>query len=498
MPEREVKLEAPPGFRFPDLDGVVEGVSAVPRDLERLRAEYFDTVDLRLARWGASLRHRQPEGWTVKLPTEGSGPLLRRDERSFAGSPRRPPADALDLLTAFVRGSPVAPVAVIRTVRRSVDLIDGAGRSSAVVTDDEVSVMDGHRVASRFRELEVELAPDLDDDAGATLLEPVVERLLAAGAGEPSPTAKVARALGPAAQAPPDVQLPTPDASGPAGEVIRHALGVSTLRLVRHDPGVRIGEDDEAVHQARVATRRLRSDLRTFGPLLDPAWSDPLREELRWIADLLGEVRDAEVLLARLLDRAADLPTEDRTAAERLTGRLRDRRAGLRGRLLAAMRSDRYTALLDRLVEAAREPALAPEADAPSSEALPPLVARAWRKLRRDVRGLGESPADEALHQVRIRAKRARYAAEAVAPGVGAGPDALADAISRVQDELGELQDAVVAEAWLRQAAGRTGPRTAFVAGLLAGAEREAALRARAAWPRAWRKASKGKLRAWL
>jgi CHAD domain-containing protein len=498
MPEREVKLGARPGFRLPHLDGVAEGVSAVPGEAERLRAEYLDTQDLRLARWGASLRHRPPEGWTVKLPTEGSGSILRRDERSFPGSPRRPPADAMDLLTAYLRGSPVAPVAVIRTVRRSVQLVDGGGKPSAVVSDDEVSVMDGRRVASRFRELEVELEPDLDDDAGAALLEPVVDRLRAAGAGAPSPTTKLVRALGPAAEAPPDVRLPTPEPSGPAGEVIRHSLAASTLRLLRHDPGVRIGEDDEDVHQARVATRRLRSDLRTFGPLLDPAWGDPLRDELRWIADLLGDVRDADVLLARLLDRAEDLPGEDRSAAARLIGRLRDRHAGLRDRLLAGMRSERYTSLLDRLVEAARDPALLPEADAPASEALPPLVARAWRKLRRDVRGLGDPPDDQALHRVRIRAKRARYAAEAVASGVGAGPDELADALSRLQDELGELQDAVVAEAWLREAAGRTGPRTSFVAGLLGGAEREAARRARAAWPRAWRRASKGKLRAWL
>ncbi len=68
-----------------------------------------------------------------------------------------------------------------------------------------------------------------------------------------------------------------------AAEVVRHALAASTVRLIRHDAGVRLGSDPEAVHQARVAVRRLRSDLRTFRPLAIREWSDRLRDELRWI-----------------------------------------------------------------------------------------------------------------------------------------------------------------------------------------------------------------------
>ena len=88
-------------------------------------------------------------------------------------------------------------------------------------------------------------------------------------------------------------------------DVIRSAIAVSTVRLTSSDPVVRAGEDPEGVHKARVAARRLRSDLRTFRPYLDRDWADALRDEIGWLGRLLGPVRDAEVLAARLRRRVA-------------------------------------------------------------------------------------------------------------------------------------------------------------------------------------------------
>jgi CHAD domain-containing protein len=93
-------------------------------------------------------------------------------------------------------------------------------------------------------------------------------------------------------------------ARGAIGAVVRDALDASVQRLLVADPVARVGDDPEGVHQARVATRRLRSDLRTFGPLLDPAWVTPLRDELRWLGGELGVAREAEVLLGHLRDHA--------------------------------------------------------------------------------------------------------------------------------------------------------------------------------------------------
>jgi CHAD domain-containing protein len=497
--EREVKLAPAPGFRLPDLSGVAEGVSAVTAETLRLQATYFDTSDLRLARSGASLRYRNDEGWLVKLPApgDGNGSLLSRDEHRFDGAPGTPPASALDLVLGLVRTAPVEPVSNIRTLRRRVELHDAEGEALAEVVDDEVSVLDGGRVAARFRELEVELR----EHAGSDLAGAVVGRLRDAGAAEEeAPTPKVVRALGPRALDPPDVRPPPRLAkTGPAGDVLRAAVAASVARLVAHDPVVRLGEDPEGVHQARVATRRLRSDLRTFRELLDTGWNDSLRDELKWLATALGAVRDADVLLARLQAKVDRLPEADREPATGMLRRLDRDRDEKRGALLEVIRSRRYLELLDRLVNAAHQPMLLDEADAPhSGDVAPQLVRKPWERVTSAVDELGDEPSDEALHEVRKRAKRARYAAEAVTPVAGKPAQRLAEALEDVQDVLGEHQDAVVAERWLRDALPAASPRETFVIGQLCAMERLDAESSRAAWGDTWKTARKRRLRAWL
>jgi CHAD domain-containing protein len=308
------------------------------------------------------------------------------------------------------------------------------------------------------------------------------------------------RALGWRAMEPPDVTTvrrlgPSPS----AGDVIRNALAASVARLVAHDPGVRLGDDPEDVHQARVATRRLRSDLRTFHSLLDEEWTQSLRRDLKSIGRDLGAVRDTEVLLDRLRAHAERLPTGDQATARKIIQRLLQRWDTARAELREALGSTRYAELLDRLVDAAREPALVPStADDRAADILPPLVSKPWEKLLTAVEELPEDPTDEALHHVRIKAKRCRYAAEAVAPAVGKRARAFAKAIADVQDVLGDHQDAVVAEQWLRDVSSSTIGREVFVAGQLATLERVEIESTRAAWGKVWQAASKKKFRQWL
>jgi CHAD domain-containing protein len=494
MKEREAKLEAPPGFELPELgtDGDVLAETLPPR---RLRTTYYDTADLRLARWGASLRYRPGEGWTVKLPEGQDGVLLVRAEHVFPGDGRRPPAEALSLVRPFVRTAKLKPSVRMRTLRRPVELRDPAGSRLAEVVDDEVQVLDGRRIVDRFRELEVEL----DEGAETDLLGRVVERLLAAGARAAEPTPKYLRALGGRERAlGPEVVAPEVDAGASVEALLRHDLAGGTLRLFRHEAGVRTGEDPEAVHQARVATRRIRSTLRTFSKLLDEAWTDRLRDDLKWLADLLGEVRDTDVLLERFSEHLAALPPEDAKVGPRLLAKLVDQRDHARRRLLGAMAQDKYAVLLDDLVAAAAAPALLPGADRPAAEVMPPLVAKPWKRLRKAVREAGDDPADEQLHQIRIRAKRARYAAEAVEPVIGAPAEEFADAIADLQGVLGDHQDAVVGEAWLREAAASARRDVALVAGMLIAAERASAAATRDRWRSVWKAAKRKKLRAWL
>ncbi len=390
MPEREVKLTPVPGFRLPTLSDVVVGVIARPDEILDLQALYYDTPDLRLARSGASLRFRHPEGWTVKLPEPSAGALLVRGEHTFAGGPGTPPPAAIDLVRAWVRTAPVQPVARLKTRRRRIELIDAGGKKVAEVVDDEVSVLDDGRITSRFRELEVELG----EGAPVELADALVARLQLAGAGAPERTTKIARALGPRALAPPQVVAPGPlTLDSPARDVVHAAITTSVLRLLAHDPGVRLGDDPEQVHQARVATRRLRSDLRTFRSLLVPEWDEALRTELQWLGAELGAVRDTEVLLALLQGKVQRLTDADRPVGERLLNQLVHRWEVTRVELLVALRSARYAQLLDRLVDAARAPALLPEADRPAHEILPQLARGPWRQLRRAVEALPEVPA---------------------------------------------------------------------------------------------------------
>jgi CHAD domain-containing protein len=498
--EREVKLGAGPAFHLPDLSGVLDGVTVTPPEAVRLETVYYDTPDLRLARWGVSLRHRAGEGWTLKLPPvqaagQPQGQLLERDEITFQGGSKKPPEGAVAIVRAYVRKAELVPVARLSTIRRRVRLVDSAGTRVAEVVDDEVSVRDGRRVAARFREIEVEVMPQQNGAAGS-IADPLVMRLRGAGAGAADPTPKHIRALGPRAMEPPEVSALPVQPDSPAKDVIKHVLAESIASLLKHDPLVRTSGDPEAVHQARVATRKLRSHLRTFGPLLDPEWTEPLRSELGWLALGLGAVRDREVLFERLSERAKSLPPSDLRSATSLLHILQVEIATLRTKLMAELDSVRYVDLLERLVVASSAPATLPDAEGPALTVLPPLAAGPWRRLRSAVKQLPETPTDPELHRIRILAKRARYAAEAVAPVVGKAADAFARAAAKLQTILGEHQDSVTAQAWLRGA--RISGRRAFVAGELIAMEHIAAEDARAKWPKVWEALDRKSLRDWM
>ena len=287
-----------------------------------------------------------------------------------------------------------------------------------------------------------------------------------------------------------------------AGAAVQAAIAAGTRRLVAHDPGVRLGGDDEDVHQARVATRRLRSDLATFRPLLDQAWVADIRSELQWLGGELGAARDADVLLDRLERQAAELDGPDAAAAAALLHTLAGERVAAQTRAGRALSSPRYAALLDQLVGASQLPPVTGAAAERAADVLPGQVAKAWRKLAKAVEEAGDEPAVEQLHEVRKKAKRCRYACEAAAPVCGKQAKALGAAVASLQEVLGDLQDATVAEHWLRsRAVGGTGPEAAshaFSAGLLTAVQQREAEKAIGGWRGTWKAASAKKLRKWL
>ncbi len=359
--ERELKLSAGPGFHLPELEGVHPAVQSAVADSVRMETTYYDTADFDLARWGCSLRHRSREGWTVKLPMPAAGAVLERDELTFKGPATAPPPAALKVVRAYLRHRTLRRVARLSTLRHRVRLSGEGNKLLAEVVDDEVSVLEGRRVVSRFREIEVELK-----EGDRSLLTAVEKRLRAARAKAGDATAKHIRAIGPKAMAPPEVaprQLPKKPS---AGELVTSAFSSAISQLFKNDPNVRVGRDPEAVHQARVAVRTLRSHLRTFGRLLEG--EAPQSDQLRDLGRRLGEVRDREVLLELIRSRIVELPQADRLIAEATVGRLEAEIGVERKQLAGFIDADAYIDLLDGLVKFATAPAFNDLAELPAAK----------------------------------------------------------------------------------------------------------------------------------
>ena len=280
-----------------------------------------------------------------------------------------------------------------------------------------------------------------------------------------------------------------------AGTLVRAALTASADELVRCDARLRAGEYAEAVHEARVAVRRLRSDLRTLALALDRPWACTLREKMRWLGDELGAARDAGVLLDRLADDLEQLPEAWAVRAREALEPWSAARDAACARIGTMVGEPRYTALLEEIVAAARDPKIGERAGTDACTLAAEVMRDAWKALRKAVRRRSRPATDLELHRIRIKAKRVRYAAEAVASVIGKPARTFARKVEALQTVLGEHHDAVVAYARLRQDAGSG--EHAFVAGELAALEREAALRARNRWRRAWRAAARRKRRFW-
>lgn len=504
--EVEAKFRVHPPFEVPDLTGEETGIASVSGPTSReLTAVYWDTSDLRLAREGITLRHRSGEGagdgWHLKLPMHEAGipdaSTGVREELHEVGPETDVPDSLQQLVTVHVRGAVLGPVATLLTTRSTYVLQGADGEPVAELTDDAVSVLNQGQVAGRFREIEVEsVNGDLD------VLGRAGDVLRAAGAVGGEFVPKVVRALGPQATGDPDPPLPPlVDVHGQARLAIQAILRRYVRVLMAQDPMVRRGEPD-SVHQMRVAARRLRSALKTFGPLVDEAWAKSLRAELAWLADALGHARDGEVLLERLMH---DL---DALTPELVVGQVRTRmQTQLGGDLVAAqdhavetLRSERYLALVDRLVDAAWDPMTTHRAEAATDVVLRDCIGSAWRRLERAATRLKKATAtDEDWHEARIAAKQVRYAAEAVVPMFGKPAKRLATKAEQIQELLGEHQDAVVAAATLRRlATDRRAGATAFTLGLLYARQQDAIAATRTAFPAIWAEASKPAHRKWL
>ena len=417
--EREAEFQADLGFPLPRFPGV-ERVEILPT--EELNTAYFDTHDYRLWQQDISLRHRLGEAdagvWTLKLPSPAPASARNPSEVSWSGDRDALPSEATQLLQGLVRRKTLIQIAELLTGRRRRILYDAAGVARAELDDDTVTVIGGSRDGLRFRRIEVEA---MGGDVG--WIELLAKELRRLGAGVDD-RPELAKALDLPVQVSANANI---DRSALIVDVVRASLANALNRLLSHDVALRLEPQNPApedVHQARVATRRLRADLKTFRALLDPVWVEHTRDELRWLGKLLGHVRDLDVLKASLstdeIGRRCALAS---TGLDELSGLLAAEHRAASETLARELAGARYEDLLDRVHAAVQRPPFfgALPATSLAKDVLPGLVRRPWRVLRRRVRKAELQPSDRELHRIRIGAKQLRYAAEVAAPVVGKG-----------------------------------------------------------------------------
>ena len=500
--EHEIKLDVPEGAVVPDLTGL-KGVKRVERVEVDLEATYFDTADVRLLRARTTLRRRtggSDEGWHLKRPLVG-------DQRSETHLPlgratRTVPAPLRRLVRVTVRDGALEPVATLRTHRTVHRLLGKGDVVLAEVCDDVVDAqLTGADEATSWREWEVELV-----EGDETLLLAAVDVLASVGATRAERASKVGRVLEPVLA---EHASPAPAAGlkkSRAGAVVWQHLATHVARLHEYDPAVRADEPD-AVHQMRVATRRLRSALTTFGPLLERDVTGPLKEELKGLGQVLGEARDAEVLRDRLSDTLADLDPAVVVGPVRRRLQAEDGYRAAYVALLVYLDSERYVRLLDALDSLLADTPWRPQARRAAPAVLRRRVRAADDALLKAVRRVDAAtqdgpvePRDLAIHEARKRAKKARYAAEAAAPALGKDAFRYAAVAEALQEVLGEHQDAVAAQRALRDLGVRAHEdgESAFTWGVLHGLEQDRAEASRWEFEDVWAEASRGRYRRWL
>jgi CHAD domain-containing protein len=435
--EREEKFEVDPDWVLPQLMDLVPDGGRLDHEVRKLDNTYFDTPGAGLRLFGITLRRRvggSETGWQLKVPNSTARTELQTGSRTKT----LPPALARGV-HGLLAGESLDPVASIVTTRTAYQLRNADGELVLEVADDQVESgpPDGESTLHSWREVEVELGP-----AGKKKdLKRARKLLLAAGASPATSRTKLDQALGPLS---PDRQGSTVEA-GTVGELVAAYVAAQCDVLAGNDVGMRTGEP--AVHKTRVAARRLRSTLRVFGEVVDTAPAEELNNQLAWYADLLGQVRDRDILSSQLTKRIAELPPEQvhGPVEAEITKTLAKERDEAMGRLNEAMRTPRYHHLVQLLRGWKTAPPLSDAADMNDKTAVQ-YVEKAKGKADKRLRKADDDV--ERLHRARKAIKRARYAAELVEPA-----DSQMKAIAREAEEmqtlLGEHQDAVVAAKFL-------------------------------------------------
>lgn len=454
MSEREIelKLHVPPGevnrFRR----------SAFLRDHKTGRAgsallvsTYFDTPDLDLKGRKQALRIRQigkARQQTLKISEKAAGGLQERRE-----------------FNAMVAGDEpdIALIGDDALAKQITKLADRKGLKAVFSTEIRRTTW---QIA--YGDSMIEVALDLGRIVSGDRQMPVSEIELELVEGKASDVVRAARAicgthpftLDQASKAARGYALfldrkPDPAkgdkvalsaAMTPAGALAR-ILQSGIAQVLENVPVVRLGEDPEGVHQARVGVRRLRSALPLFKPFVTQDYMADIRDELRWLQQELGPARDFDVFLETSLG-ALDRHFSDDTGVRAMIDGARAAQAAGYVRANAALSSPRFTAImltLDLYAVEASEIEAGAVADVKLKRHAGQMLDK---RLKNVMKAAGKKPyalAHDDLHPLRLELKKLRYATgffqSLYDPGAA---KAYGKTLSRLQDCLGALNDALV------------------------------------------------------
>jgi triphosphatase len=472
------------------------GLSVVPGVTRELTDTYYDTEDWRFYRAGYALRiRRDGEGAeaTMKALAPAEGALRQRREISepLEGNVKTPEGSTGavgERVRRLAGARDLLPLFEIRTRRRTFVLLSGMvdGSSGEIVEDalgdirpresergaavgelalDEAKISGDGEAPVHLSRIEVEVAPDAAPQDG---VEQFVDELRSALKLRPTEASKFSTGLSAAGLSPvvaPDLGPTLVDASLSAGEVAFAILRRHFAVMLAHEPGVRLGDDPEELHDMRVATRRLRATLKLYADAL-PRRAEQYERDLRFVANALGEVRDLDVHLERFAEEESKNGEE---GLEEVVALLAERRTEARRRMLETLDSHRFERLVSNFTGTLRR-GRSPSPAMSILEAAPVLVRRRYKKVRKDMEALTEDSLPEDFHDLRKKGKRLRYALEPLQEIYGKPAENMVKILKLIQDDLGDHQDLVVATGLLEElgVAGKLSPRAVFLMGSMA------------------------------
>ncbi len=465
------------------------GLALIPGVTKELTDTYYDTEDWRFYRAGYALRVRRDgksAEATMKSLTPAEGALRRRREISVslrsggAKTLKKASGPVGEHLRRLAGARDLRPLFEVRTCRRTFALhpesLSEKDASAGELALDESEISGDGGAPTRLSRVEVEVGTDAElHDAVVEFVDGLRDAL----GLRPTETSKFEAGLSAAGLSPavaPDFGPTETEASSSVGEVAFTILRRHFAAMLAHEPGVRLGEDPEELHDMRVATRRLRATLKLYADAL-PRRAERFERDLRYVAGALGEARDLDVHLERLAEEAS----RNGGVLEEVVAVLEKRQDEARRRMLEVLDSSRYERFVSDFSGTLRR-GRSPAPTGPILEAAPDLVGRRYKKVRKAADALAEDSPPEDFHELRKKGKRLRYALEPLQEIYGKPAQKMVELLKKIQDDLGEHQDLVVAAGLMEELAiaGDLPPPAVFSMGSMAGRYARAAAEMRA------------------